>query len=185
MKKVIALLMAIFFLTGCSSADTAQDGLLQMRKDLESKACQFQADVRADFGEYIYDFSLNCQFDTAGTMTFSVIAPESISGISGTVSSAGGKLTFDGTALGFPLLADGELSPVTGPWLFMKGLRNGYLASWAQQGEGIRLTIDDSFENAPMQMRVNLNHQMAPVSAEILWDGRSILSVQVGNFRYL
>ncbi len=185
MKKVITLLIGFLFLTGCSSSGGTQDKLLQLRNRLEKEPYCFTAHIQSDFGKVVYDFSLNCQFDTMGNMTFSVIAPESIAGVTGTVSGCGGALTFLDTSVGFPLLAEGELSPVSAPWLLVRGLRSGYLAAWSEKGQQTALTIDDSFSGEPMQVRLILNEAMVPYSAEILWDGRCILSLSVDNFQFL
>lgn len=185
MKKVITMLMVVLLLTGCRDTGETQDQLLKLREQLQQRPCRFTAHIQSDFGKTVYEFSLDCQFDTAGNMTFSVISPESIAGITGTVSGTGGSLTFQETALGFPLLAEGELSPVSAPWLVIKGLRGGYLAAWGRQGQQLSLTVDDSFLGEDMQLRLTLDEDRSPLSAEILWEGRCILSVGVDGFQFL
>ncbi|MFR3326027.1 MAG: hypothetical protein ACLTR8_16550 [Oscillospiraceae bacterium] len=59
----------------------------------------------------MYTFSMDCQCDSQGNLTFAVTAPETITGITGKVSDAGGKLTFDDTALQFDLMAEEQVTP--------------------------------------------------------------------------
>lgn len=185
MKKAMALLLIVFILSGCSGTKDAQDKLLEMREKLSRSEYAFLANIHADFGEHTYDFVLNCRFDTAGGMTFTVNSPETISGITGQITASGGALTFDDKAVAFCLLADGEISPVSAPWLVVKGLRGGFLSSWREEGSDISVCIDDSFAGSPISFQVQISKDLQPVSAEVIWEGRCILSVTVENFRYL
>ena len=86
---------------------------------LKADCLRFQSEITADYGDTLSVFTLDCQASSQGDVTFQVLAPESIAGIAGTIQAGKGALTFDGTALFFPLLADGQLSPVSAPWLFL------------------------------------------------------------------
>lgn len=185
MKKVMALLLTFWMLSGCSGTKDTQDKLLKMREELSRHEYAFLANIHADFGENTYDFVLDCRFDTAGSMTFTVNSPETISGITGKITATGGKLTFDDKAVAFCLLADGDISPVSAPWLVTKGLRSGFLASWREEGSDTMVTIDDSFEGSEISFQVLISNDLHPISAEVIWEGRCILSMTVENFRYL
>jgi hypothetical protein len=131
-KKYLCLLLVLVSLCGCSKRD---DGIaigLQLRERLLGKGCEFDARITADFGEMTYDFVLGCEFGSDGNMIFAVKEPQTIAGISGIISATGGRLTFDDKALSFPLLAQGEISPISCPWLLFRGLCNGYLAMSAK-----------------------------------------------------
>lgn len=147
--------------------------------------CSFQARITADYGETVRQFTLQCTAHTDGSVSFTVVEPESISAITGTLSKQAGELTFEGAALAFPLLADGELSPVSSPWLFVNTLRSGYLRSGGLDGGDIRLTIDDSYEEEALQLDIWLDAQELPKYVEILWQGRSILSMEVSDFTFV
>jgi hypothetical protein len=82
---------------------------------------------------------MDCEADSQGSVSFRVVSPESISGITGSVDRDQGKLTFDDKALAFDLLADGQLSPVSAPWVMIHTLRGGYLSSCAESGDGMLL----------------------------------------------
>ncbi len=186
LRKILALVLCVLLLTGCAGTDAEIDRAMALReKLLTGNGCQFDAVVTADFGDKTYCFTMACQGDKGGNLQFSVTQPESISGITGTIGERGGKLTFDNTALGFPLLADGEVSPVSAPWLLLKTLRGGYLKTTSTEGDLCHVTIDDSYEQDALQLDIWLNSENVPVSCEILWQGRRILSIQVHSFVFL
>ena len=85
--------------------------------------CSFLGEITADYGDEAYTFTAACTTDDTGALSFSLTAPETIAGISGTVQSRGGKLTFDSTALAFGLLADGKVSPATAPYVVAESWR--------------------------------------------------------------
>ena len=179
-------LLSVLLLLGCKKSDSDLNKALSFRQSLMSaQSTQFDCSVTADYGDKIYSFSLRCQFDENGIMMFEVLQPESITGITGKVSKDGGDLIFDNQALGFPIIADGYLSPVSAPWLFMKSLRSGYISSCGRDGDGYRLRTDDSFETNPLQIEIWLNQNFTPIRGEFLWLGKRILTLEVSNFTYM
>lgn len=183
MKKAGLLLFLVVFLTGCSGeSKEIERGMALRARLLQASSCTFDAEITADYGDKIHTFSMACQTDEKGKLTFCVTAPETISGITGKLDEEGGKLTFDDVALHFDLLAEGLLSPVSAPWIFMKTLRSGYLTSAGMEEGQLRLSIDDSFEEDALHLDIWLDEQDIPVDADILYDGRRILSLKVRNF---
>jgi len=185
MKRICVLLCVLLLLTGCSGKNQDMDRAMNLRSRLLAKAVSFDAQVTADYGDKTYTFAMNCKADTQGNLTFTVTEPELISGITGTVSATGGKLTFDDVALAFDLMADDQFSPVSGPWLLMKTLRSGYLTSCTQEGDAFRISIDDSYEDDALHLDVWLDGQDAPIRGEIMWQGRRLLTIGVKNFTFV
>ena len=160
-------------------------GLSLRSRLLSSSGCTLDATVTADYGNKTYTFAMGCEFDAHGNLTFTVQSPQTIAGISGTVGSQGGALTFDDTALSFPLLADEQLSPVSAPWIFMKTLRSGFITSAGMDDGNTRLIIDETYEDETVTVHVWLDKASIPVQADLYWDDRRILTVEVTNFRVL
>ena len=171
-------------LTGCAEQNDGMDRAMALRTRLLASDVCFDADITADYGDEIYTFSMTCQGDQQGNLTFTVTQPESIAGITGTVSAGGGKLTFDDQALSFALMADGQLTPVAAPWILLRTLRSGYLTSCGVEGEHLRLAIDDSYQEDALHLDIWLDGTDAPVRGEVLWQGRRLLSMQVKNFTF-
>lgn len=185
MKRILSVCLVLMLISGCDSSDDMTEILRFRESLLQAEGCTFQAKIAADYGTDIYRFSVDCTADREGNIVFTVTAPESISGISGRISASGGQLTFDDTVLGFPLLADGELSPVSCPWIFLNSLRSGYLTSCGAVADGLRLTVNDSYEEDALQLDIWMNDTFTPYYAEILWQGRRVLTLEVDNFEIL
>lgn len=159
---------------------------LTLRKRLlDAQGCSFDATVSADYGEYLHTFVLRCRADPDGILEFEVLAPDTISGITGQIDREQGKLTFDQEILAFSPLADGQIAPVTAPWILIHTLRGGYLESVADTDSGLLLSIDDSYADDALHLEIHLDGEDLPARSEIFWQGRRILSLQIENFQFL
>lgn len=183
MKKLGVLLILAFLLTGCSGTPREiEEGMALRSELLKASSCTFDTELTADYGDKLFSFAMSCTGDAQGNVSFTVTQPESIAGITGEISQKSGKLTFDETALQFDLMADDQISPVSAPWVFLKTLRSGYLTSAATEDGRIRLTMDDSYEDEALHLDIWLDQERLPTRAEILYDGRRILSLSIKNF---
>lgn len=154
-------------------------------KLLAGMGCSFDCVITADYQDQLYTFNLTCRSDENGTVTFTVTQPESIAGISGTIGAEGGELTFDDQALAFETLADGQLTPVSAPWLLVKTLRGGYVRACTTEDEQLRISINDSYEEDALEAQVWFSSDDVPEYGEFLWQNRRILSLEVINFEIL
>jgi hypothetical protein len=169
-------------LLGCNGESNDLQRGMQLREKMLNNSCSFVAEITADYGDKSYTFSAGCTAHPMGNLNFVVLSPESIGGITGKITAESGFLTFDDAVLAFPLLADGEVSPVSAPWMLVKTLRSGYLAAAGKDGEYLQLTIYDSYEEDAMQVDIWLDETDTPIRAEILYDGRRILTLIIKNF---
>lgn len=186
MKRIISIFLLLAMLSGCTDTDTSLQRALTLREKLcKSDGITFTAHITADYGDNIYLFSVSCTAENDGDLTFSILSPDTIKGITGSLSSSGGNLTFDDTVLAFPMLAEGEVSPVSAPWLLVKTLLGGYISSCGLDDGMLRITMDDSYEDEALQLDIWLNDADMPAQAEVLWQGRRILSMTVDNFMIL
>jgi len=185
LKRLLAMLILSITLCGCSMENNGLQRGMQLREEMLKNSCSFVAEITADYGDQSYTFSVGCTADTAGDLAFIVVSPESIGGIAGKITSDSGYLTFDEAVLAFPLLADGEVSPVSAPWLLIKTLRSGYLASAGMDGEYLLLTVHDSYEEDALHLDIWLDDQNMPIHADILWQGRRVLSIAVKDFTFV
>ena len=186
MKKTLVCLLLMFLLSGCSRNPDELEQALSLRSSLlQASQCSFTACIIADYGDQIASFSMDCGADSEGNVSFTIVEPDVISGISGKLSEKAGQLIFEDTALHFPLIADEQLSPVSAPWIFLKTLRSGFLTSACRESDKIHLTLDDSYAEDALTLDIWLNSFNQPERADILHNGRRILSVDVRNFEIL
>lgn len=183
MKRICLIIIVIFCLCGCTNEDRSMETAISLRQRiLSSESSQYICTIVADYGSYLTEFSMQCLYDSDGNMSFTVIKPDTISQISGSIDAQGGKLSFDDRVLMFPLMAEGYLSPVSAPWILMKVLRGGFIQSTVQENDEIHVVIGDTFENRSFQVDVWLDVVGNPRYAEILWEGKRILTVIVTEF---
>lgn len=183
MKWAAGVLAVIFLLSGCSGETKELERGLKLRdRLLSAEKCSFQCDIVADYGDTYESFSVDCTADSSGAVTFSVTKPERISGITGKINESGGSITFDDQLLAFDLLTDDQLSPVSGPWIFLRTLRSGYLTSAGMEDSLLRLTIHDTYEEDALLLDIWVDAQDRPVRADVMYDGRRILSLTVNDF---
>lgn len=186
MKKGCVLLLLMILLSGCADASTElQRGMTLRSKLLQAREVLFTADISADYGDTLQLFSMECSGDPQGNITFTVTAPETIAGITGSISEGEGRLTFEDTALHFTLLTDEQLNPASAPWVLLKTLRSGYITAAGMEAEQLRLTIDDSFEEDALQLDIWLDDKDLPKYSEICYDGKRILTLLLRDFRIL
>ncbi len=148
---------------------------------LSADGCSFSAEVTADYGDSLHTFTMDCQGDRQGKITFEITAPGSISGIRGTISEEGGQVAFEEDALYFPLLTDDQLIPASAPWILLWSLRGGCITAVCREDELLRVTVDDSYEDDALTVDVWLKEKQ-PLRGDILYDGKRILSLKVENF---
>lgn len=186
MKKFCIVLLCLLFLTGCAPDREPERRAVDLRAALQAaRGCSFDVEITADYGEEIYTFAMGCQLNAHGKLCFVVQQPDSIAGIEGTIDGKTGELCFDGNVLSFPLLADGQLTPVIGPWLLYRTLTGGCLRSAVEEDGFLHLVMDDSYEADALRVDIWLGEEDLPVRAEALYAGRRILTLTVGNFEIL
>ena len=178
--------MLALFLCGCSgNVDSTKDVLSLRQQLLSGNGCSFLAEITADYGDVLYEFTLDCVADQMGNLSFTVVKPERISGITGKIDQIDGCLTFDDQVLLFDTLNEEQLSPVSAPYIFLKTLRSGYISGCGKDGELAFWRMDDSYRDSAYQLEIWADDTNIPVRAEILWKGRRILSISVKEFRIL
>ena len=183
LKKCIVWLLFLPLLVGCSGASKDLDtGMALRSKILQSPQCLLTLDISADYNGRTSRFTMDCTADRTGDLSFNVVAPETISGISGKLTGEEGQICFDNMTLQFPLAAEDLPSPISAPWILINSLRCGFLSSACVEEGEIRLSIDNRFSGDILRLDVWLNEENLPVHADILADGCRILSLDVMKF---
>ncbi len=185
MKRIILLFLSVCLLTGCGSGRERSDQMLDLRsRVLSSDQIGFRAEITADYIDAVEEFSMFCQVDGEGTVSFRVEEPEEISGITGKLSGQEGALIFDEEMLAFGLMADEQLSPISGPWVMVKALRTGVITAAVQEDEKLHVTINDSYGEQPFTTELWIEDRKVE-EAEISWQGRRFLSMDIEDFEIM
>ena len=185
MRRICLLFLVIFLFTGCTKDEGNMDKCLQLRQTLLAQGCSFEAVITADYGDSVYEFEMQCQADTSGTVRFQVTEPQSIEGITGVLEQGTGALTFDEQVLAFSMLADQQITPVSAPWIFINTLRSGYLTSCGVWEGGLKIAADDSYQEDALHLDIWTDSEGRPSHCEILWRERRIITLEIENFAFL
>ena len=155
MKIAAMAVLLAFMLTGCDTGNDALNQAMDLRKRiLEAQECRFQSAVTADYGENIYTFQMDCVVDSNRTLEFTITDPQTIAGITGRITDSEASLIYEDKILAFPMLAEGVLTPVSAPWIFINTLRSGYITGCGEEKDGLCLYIDDSYEDNPLHLQI-------------------------------
>lgn len=173
-------------LCGCAGRKDQMEQAMEFRTALlNANGCGFRIQATADFSDRTYSFEMECETDREGNLQFSVLEPEYISGISGTIQYDSGNIIFDDVVFGFPLQNEGYLAPVAGPWVMVRALRSGYIRYSGIEEGLLRITVDDSYEEDALTLDIWFNEDGVPIQADVFENQRRILSFRVENFRLL
>ena len=186
MLRRLSICFLALALCGCAGGKDQLEQVMEFRTALlHANGCVFHMQGTADFSDKTYSFGMECETDRDGNLQFSVIEPEYISGISGSVQYDGGNIKFDDVVFGFPLQNEGYLAPVAGPWIMVCALRSGYIRYCGIEDGLLRITVDDSYEENALTLDVWFNEDGIPIQADVFENQRRILSFRVENFRLL
>lgn len=134
MRRIVicAQMMTLcLILAACGqNADAGADELaLEIRTEyIAMTTCAGQMALTADYGERIYEYTIDFAYEKEGELVLTVVEPENISGITAHVGENGTALEFDDINLETgPLSGDG-LSPIDGLPTLLAYAREGCIA---------------------------------------------------------
>lgn len=133
-KRICALMMTLVLLTGCSRGGqganrSAEELALSIRAEyLAMTAFTASADIKADYGQRVYEYSVNLSWMKDGDVCLTVTAPEDVSGITARIQNGMSYLEFDGVSLETGVLSGTGLSPIEAIPALMDYLLTGYIA---------------------------------------------------------
>lgn len=183
MRRLLVILLAVLCFSGCSASNDAGGDLRKAFQNSNGSA--FNAVVYADYGEKVYDFSVDCSVNGNGKLIFQLVEPSSIADITGYVDELGSNITFDERVLTFPSLADDLISPVASPWLLIRAICNGYIRAEYSDQNNSKILFEDSYYQHAFQIELTCNQDNIPIYADIIWEGRRIIALEIRNFRFM
>lgn len=182
MRRFAAVLILIgMFLAGCTAQKDTLSPAIGFRASLARGGCSFHAVVQADLGETAVRFAMNCNVTPDGALTLSVTEPETLAGITARVAAQSGKLTYDGMAMDFGLLANGNVIPAAAPAIVADCWLRQYISSAGQEEERYRVTYERGFDEKKLFVDTWFENEI-PICAEVCYNGQRILKLQITDF---
>ena len=135
MRRVFcALMMTLILLTGCSRGGqetgcSAEELALRIRAEyLAMTACNAAVDVTADYGQRVYEYSMDISWQKDGETRLTITAPENVAGITARIKDGKSFLEYDGVSLETGALSGTGLSPIEVVPAALNYILSGYIA---------------------------------------------------------
>lgn len=182
MRRFAAIIVLIgIFLTGCASEKDTLSPAIEFRAAAARAGCRFHTAVQADLGETAVQFAMDCDAGPDGAVALTVTEPETLSGITARAAAESGQLTFEGLALDFGLLANGNVVPAAAPAIVVDCWLRQYISSAGQEEERYRVTYERDFDEKKLFVDTWFENAV-PICAEVCYNGQRILKLQITDF---
>ncbi len=193
MRRLFACVLMMTLLAACAPAgETPEDAAFHLQERYRAVA-GFSAtvDLTAEYGDRVYDFTVDALCRKDGETVLTITAPELIAGITARLAEGETVLEYDGAALSLGDL-DGEgLTPVSAiPELFRQAA-TGWMARCAwEDEERTRLETlcrdPEAEEGTGAEFLMLFDREtFAPIRAELSRDGVRVLTAQFSDFTFL
>ena len=180
-KKIILfvclffLLFAIFFVA-CRGQRPADETILELRERFLGTEQSFTAELIADYGTYIHQFTLS--FCSAGRR-LSVLQPEILAGIDISISESGTMIHFDGTQVDTgPITQDG-LTPLAALPIIHHQWQEGHItAAFYETFSGLEtLVMQTAVTDTVAHITWFDAETFIPIKSTLLEGGTSVITV--------
>ena len=183
MKRIVILPLCLLLLcSGCGKKSGAAANIQEQYSRIA--AAQMEAEVTFHTAQENRSFTLQCAF-TPESSTVTVTAPETVKGITATVSGEELTIAYDGAVLS----AGGAwtLGPVNALPCLLRAIGSGYLLEEGREtldgADCYRLTLDVGTAAAPLKCTAWLDAEsLLPRYAEFAADGAVVVSVKLLAF---
>lgn len=133
--KIAVPMLLLLLLCACGARETSAQTPVRFRTSLtQAGGCDFVAAVTADYGDYIRQFTINCDCEP-GKTECTVQEPEYASGITAAVSGEEASVRFGDTVLAVEEFSSRKISPVAAPYISERAWSEGYISATGMDGE--------------------------------------------------
>ena len=188
-KRLLFLPMMLLLLTGCGGGQEEKTGAEALAVAVRGEymamtSYSLQAQVNADYGQRVYDFTLSVTWD--GEETAVVIRePEMLAGVTARITGEEGALEYDDLSLETGFLDQDGLSPVSALPALMETARSQYISQCALADGVLEVRCADPEQRAGQGREVTLwfdAQTHALTGGEISQDGRRVIACQITEF---
>lgn len=184
-KILITVPMMILLCLLCACGGKANDPLqaaMDFRTALLAKGgCAFELEALADTGEErLWELTLACTLDPEGNGTVTVLAPESIAGVTAVTEGGRSSLRCEALCLGLGELPGTELAPAAVPGRLVRAWAGDWIASAGADGEALLAC----YEDGGLKIRTWFDAEGVPLRAELAADGKTLFQAEIRNFTW-
>lgn len=183
MKRTITLLLSLaLLLIGCGEKESAAADIQAQYGSVA--AAEMEAEVTFHMTKEDRAFTLQCSY-TPQESTVTVTAPDTVKGVSATVTSEGLAIAYQGAVLSAGKV--GDIGPVNALPCLLRAVAEGYLVEEGRETVGgvdcRRLTLDTVAGETPVTCTAWLDAEtLLPRYAELSCDGAVLVSIRLLTF---
>lgn len=199
-KKLLLLpILLVSLLTSCTQTGTtpgtgqeltAEEEARQVRTEfLAASSCAGTAAVTADYGQRVYEFTLDFSWEKEGETVLTLTAPEEVAGLTARIAQGQTRLEFDGISLDTGELTGEGLTPMELVPALMEWTRTGFMAQCVYEDLNEVPALRVQFRDPDMKAGTGTECTAwfartghAPLRAELFWNGELVLSGDFINF---
>lgn len=176
--------VSLLLLSGCGWQKYPMQPALDLRTALLERGCRFTAEVCANYGSDRFEWTVDCSCAPDGAVELTIVAPDSIAGITASVDAQGEQLSFEGTGVTFGLLADGQIAPVSLPQVLTGCWRSEYIREAGFDDDYTTAVYVMGYDEKEVVAEQWLDETGTPVYADLWHGGENIASVRISEFQY-
>lgn len=154
---------------------------MDFRQALLENGCSFEAEITADFEDYVYSFTLSCEEDSDGSMQMRILAPDTLAGITAQIEGERAKLVFGDTEAAFGTLSGLGISPMAAPAYLAQAWRSGYMQFSGTEDGALHVTYLCGYGEDEIRVDTWFSDG-APVRADLSCDGHTTVQIDVTDF---
>lgn len=189
--RVCVLMMTLVLLCACSggtgSGNEAEELALKIRSEyVAMEACKVQADFVADYGQRVYEFSVEAQTRGKDT-TLTITAPSELAGMTIQLTGEDTALNYDGVTVETGPLDEDGLSPISALPTLLETARSGYITACSMETldgqETVRVDCQSLDEETERQTTLWFDRNShALLRGDITVDGLRVIQCQYDSF---
>ena len=188
-KRLLFLPMMLLLLTGCGGGQEGKTGAEALAVAIRGEymamtGYSLQAQVNADYGQRVYDFTLSVTSDGEET-TVVIREPEMLAGVAARMDGDEGILEYEDLSLETGFLDGESLSPVSALPTLVEAARTQYIDRCTLADGVLGVHCADPEEDAGTGREVTLYFDAqthALTGGEISQDGRRVITCEITEF---
>lgn len=188
-KRLLFLPMMLLLLTGCGGGQEGKTGAEALAVAIRGEymamtGYSLQAQVNADYGQRVYDFTLSVTSDGEET-TVVIREPEMLAGVAARMDGDEGILEYEDLSLETGFLDGESLSPVSALPTLVEAARTQYIDRCTLADGVLEVHCADPEEDAGTGREVTLYFDAqthALTGGEISQDGRRVITCEITEF---
>ena len=179
--RIAVPMILLSLLCACGTGNPSARTPESFREELVRQGlCSYTMTLRADYGDRVRDYTLDCVCPLEGPTELTVLAPEIARDITATVGGGDATVSFQDTVLAVEDFGSRPASPLSAPYLLLRAWSGGSLRSAFRDGDldaaeylldcgGRELTVTTWFREG------------LPLRAEISDGSRVLLTGEIEN----